>query len=86
MWSAAFSPVGDGHDQKRQRLAEAYRAFRERVAELLQLTATELPALTVHDITHVDALWHVASEISGPNWCLVENQKVQYVSVCHNTP
>jgi hypothetical protein len=67
IWSAAFSPVGDEHAQERQRLAEAYRAFRERVAKLLQLIATELPALTVHDITHVDALWHVASEIAGPN-------------------
>ncbi|MDP1610265.1 MAG: ATP-binding protein [Sulfuritalea sp.] len=70
LWSAAFSPVGDGRDPERQQLAEAYRAFRERVAKLLQLIAIELPALTVHDITHVDALWHVASEIAGPNFPL----------------
>ncbi|MEQ1535070.1 MAG: ATP-binding protein [Burkholderiaceae bacterium] len=30
----------------------------------------ELPALTLHDITHVDALWRVASEIAGPEFPL----------------
>lgn len=70
LWSAAFSPAGDEHDREREQLADAYRAFRERVAKLLQLIATELPALTVHDITHVDALWHVASEIAGPGYPL----------------
>lgn len=70
LWLAAFCPVGDDYGQERKQLAEAYRAFRERVAKLLQLIAAELPALTVHDITHVDALWHVASEIAGPNYPL----------------
>ncbi len=70
LWSAAFCPVGDDYGQERKQLAEAYRAFRARVAKLLQLIAAELPALTVHDITHVDALWHVASEIAGPTYPL----------------
>lgn len=71
LWAAAFDPVADdGHTQERKRLAEAYRGFRERVSRLLQLIATELPGLTMHDISHVDALWHVASEIAGPDYPL----------------
>ena len=70
LWVTAFGHRDDGLDDKRDRLVVAYRAFRERVAKLLQLIATELPALTVHDITHVDALWHVASEIAGPAYPL----------------
>lgn len=32
--------------------------------------AKDLPDLTVHDISHLDALWEVASQITGPNFSL----------------
>lgn len=70
LWKAAFGPQPDGLDAQRQKLANAYRAFRERVALLLTHIQRELPDLTLHDITHVDALWRVASEIAGPGYPL----------------
>lgn len=70
LWQTAFAARNDGFDPQRQTIVEAYKAFRERVALLLQQIQKELPALTVHDITHVDALWRVASEIAGKDYPL----------------
>lgn len=70
LWQAAFRPQPDGLDPQRDKLSRAYEEFRERVALLLTQIQRELPALTLHDITHVDALWRVASEIAGPEFPL----------------
>ena len=70
LWQAAFSHQSDGLNLQRKKLSQAYEDFRERVAVLLTQIQRELPALTLHDITHVDALWRVASEIVGPEFSL----------------
>lgn len=70
LWKTAFSHQGDGLDGQRDLVAQAYRDFRGRVELLLQQIQSELPTLTVHDITHVDALWRVASTIAGPAYPL----------------
>ncbi len=59
-------------DQKaaRDRLRGAFLKFRERVEHLVSFIGPELPGLTVHDITHLDALWRVADQITGPNYVL----------------
>lgn len=70
LWQAAFSQQSDNLDPQREKLSRAYEDFRERVALLLAQIQRELPALTLHDITHIDALWRVASEIAGPDFLL----------------
>lgn len=70
LWKTAFPDNSTEFPQQRKRIIEAYERFRDRVALLLQQIQKELPSLTLHDITHVDALWHVASEIAGPNYPL----------------
>lgn len=70
LWQTAFSHQSDGLDPQREKLSRAYEDFRERVALLLTQIQSELPALTLHDITHVDALWRVASKIAGPEFRL----------------
>ncbi|MGH8625455.1 MAG: HD domain-containing protein, partial [Gammaproteobacteria bacterium] len=35
-----------------------------------QTLGAELPGLTVHDITHLDALWRVADQIAGPDYSI----------------
>ena len=70
LWKNAFDPKGDGFDKPRSVLVIAYQDFRNRVAILLQQIQKELPALTLHDITHVDSLWRIASEIAGPDFDL----------------
>lgn len=70
LWKNAFETKNDDNDKARAQLASAYRDFRDRVVLLLQQIQSELPLLTLHDITHVDSLWRVASEIAGPEYDL----------------
>jgi hypothetical protein len=70
LWKNAFDPRDDGFDKPRSILAVAYQDFRNRVAQLLQQIQKELPLLTLHDITHVDSLWRIASEIAGTDFDL----------------
>jgi hypothetical protein len=70
LWKNAFDPRYDGFEKPRSILLVAYQEFRNRVALLLQQIQKELPLLTLHDITHVDSLWRIASEISGPDFDL----------------
>ena len=70
LWQTAFPASSTDFPEQRQRIVQAYERFRERVSQLLGLIKAELPDLTLHDITHVDALWQVASEIAGPDYPL----------------
>lgn len=70
LWKNAFDAKDDEFDKSRTILVTAYQEFRGRVALLLQQIQKELPSLTLHDITHVDSLWRVASEIAGPDFDL----------------
>jgi hypothetical protein len=60
----------DEHKSERTNLREVFYKFRKRVTQLVSYIQTELPGLTVHDITHIDALWRVASQIAGPRYVL----------------
>ena len=68
LWKTAFPDNATDHIEQRQRIVQAYERFHERVAHLLQQIQKELPNLTLHDITHVDTLWEVASQIAGPSY------------------
>ena len=68
LWQRTLAPQGDPLDARREVLRQALLGFRERVAELVQTLGAELPGLTVHDITHLDALWRVADQIAGPDY------------------
>ncbi len=70
LWKSAFEHKNDALDEPRSRLKTAYQDFRSRVEILLQQIHKELPSLTRHDITHVDSLWCVASEIAGTDFDL----------------
>jgi len=70
LWNKAFTPCDDGLNDSRNKLATAYEAFRERVQLLVGLIHKDMPDLTLHDITHIDALWQTASEIAGDDYPL----------------
>lgn len=70
LWKTAFPENASDYPEQRQRIIQAYERFRERVSHLLSHIQSELPNLTKHDITHVDALWEVASQIAGPDYPL----------------
>lgn len=70
LWRATLAPQGDGFDAAREILRHSFLSFRARVADLVSTLGSELPNLTVHDITHLDALWRVANEIAGTGYPL----------------
>lgn len=56
------------------------RDARQRVAHLTDRIASSLPGLTIHDVSHLDALWDVADVIAGDEFPL--NPLEAYVFGC----
>lgn len=46
------------------------RDLRDKARVLVDRIRTDMPYLTIHDITHLDALWEVGSAIAGPSYPL----------------
>ncbi len=55
----------DHFTDERERLRVAHRGMRDRVAPMAEQIARDLPGFTVHDSTHLDALWVLADVIGG---------------------
>ncbi|MEU9912271.1 ATP-binding protein [Streptomyces sp. NPDC051001] len=71
---------GDAHADQRERLRTSYVELRRKAATLLQENARSMPDFTVHDITHVDALWETADLVCGTQ--VVLNPAEAYVLGC----
>ena len=70
LWQRTLADQADSLNPQREILRQAFLHFRERTAQLVGEIGVLLPQLTVHDITHLDALWRVADEIAGPDYPL----------------
>ena len=68
LWKSTLAArtATDDNSEVRDRLRSAYLGFRERAALLAAEIARDLPDYTVHDISHIDALWGLADLIAGP--------------------
>src|SRR5450755_3996049 len=67
IWQAAFGDrPKDRHAAARAALKRKFLDLREKVAFLVAQIAKDIPSLTVHDVTHLDALWETASLVGGP--------------------
>ncbi len=64
LWIKTLQPESL-EDRQRSRLEHAFDRFRGHAAVLADQIHVDLPGLTVHDITHIDALWTTASLIAG---------------------
>lgn len=67
LWKTTLAPRSepDDHHKARERLRSTYEKFRERAAHVAAEIARDLPEFTVHDVTHIDALWEMADLIGG---------------------
>ncbi len=65
LWKKSLADKGDDYDISRKKLRDAFEVARKNTTEILQKIRTDFPVLTVHDITHADSLWQVASVIVG---------------------
>ncbi|KAB0685368.1 HD domain-containing protein [Burkholderia territorii] len=71
LWKMSLAPVQDDpFEPQRTRLRAAYMACRDKVAPIVERIAHVLPGLTVHDISHLDALWETADIIAGSSYPL----------------
>ena len=68
LWQRSFEDEGNNPDVSR--LATSLRGIRRNARQLTSRIATSLPDLTLHDISHLDALWDVASIVAGPEFQL----------------
>jgi hypothetical protein len=66
----APQPGSDPYAEPRKRLLDALLQMRERAKMLANEIHRDLPDFTVHDITHLDALWEMADLIAGPDYPL----------------
>ncbi len=65
---------GDEDAASRERLRTAFLNFRQRVALLAAEIHRDLPDYTVHDITHLDALWEMGDIIVGNEYQLTPTE------------
>ena len=69
IWQRSFGANKEA-DPNIIRLTASLDNFRNRVAQLTSKIAVDLPHLTIHDITHMDAIWEVADIIVGDDFPL----------------
>lgn len=66
LWRAAFEDAReDATSDEQVHLAGRYEAMRGRASALVAKIASDLPHMTVHDVTHLDALWEMGSIACG---------------------
>lgn len=69
LWKKAF--VDDRDDipkEEQERIASIYCDMREKAKTLVAKIQRDMPDMTIHDVTHLDALWEMASIACGPDY------------------
>src|SRR6266404_3277693 len=65
LWQHVFvNPRLDATLDEQEFFREQYLLMREKVGYLVAQIAADLPGMTVHDLTHLDALWDTASLVA----------------------
>ncbi len=69
LWMRSLGMEGSSETRTQlDRLRVAYRTFRGRASQLTARISHALPDLTIHDVTHLDALWETADLIAGQEY------------------
>jgi hypothetical protein len=67
IWTNAFADVSEAH---RTRIKSALVSTRKNTALLVSGIAGDMKGYTVHDISHLDALWEIGSDLAGDSFNL----------------
>jgi len=68
LWQAAFvDPYPRVSSNEQAFFKHSYLEMRDRASALVTRISADMPTMTVHDVTHLDALWRTASLATGPN-------------------
>lgn len=66
LWRQSLGPRSDDDEaDARALLRDRLLDVRRRTEQLVSLIVRDMPGLTIHDISHLDALWETASLIAG---------------------
>ena len=65
LWKQSLGLASKENEEQLERLRTAYLHMREKVKQLTSHIAGALPGLTIHDVTHLDALWETADLLAG---------------------
>lgn len=65
LWRKAFSDEAGYDENEREFYRNQLTQMRERVAPVVRRIMPDMPGYTVHDITHLDALWETASLVAS---------------------
>ena len=69
LWKMAFkAPRKDASEEEQDRLVGCYEKMRTRASALVAKISRDLPHMTVHDVTHLDALWDMASIVADESY------------------
>lgn len=68
LWKSSIGEEKTEYEPSRMKLLAAYENFRKNAMILSAEIARDLPNFTVHDITHIDALWETAGLITGEGY------------------
>lgn len=68
LWKKTLGKTGDTNQESIDKLREVFYSFRSKVELLASEISRSLPEFTVHDITHIDALWEMADCICGDSY------------------
>jgi hypothetical protein len=65
LWRQAFvNPRSDSMVGEQEFFRAQYLSIRDRAAHLVSRISVDLPGMTVHDLSHLDALWGTASAVA----------------------
>jgi len=68
LWKNAFDTSrSDATADEQAKFSACYESMRERAASLTAKIASDLPFMTIHNVTHLDALWEMGSIACGDN-------------------
>lgn len=65
LWRNSLGNESYNETELRNRLCNEYESSRGNAIFLLDKIQNDFPNLTIHDISHIDNLWHIASIITG---------------------
>lgn len=85
LWQATLAPqTGEeaAHRRARERLVASYEALRKNSVILASRIVDIAPRLTIHDISHSDALWSYASLICGDDVPVTPLEAYFFGAVC----
>lgn len=69
LWRTAFpNDTAEEFKANKEELRDQLRKFRAAVKSIVARIESQLPGLTIHDISHLDALWETASVVAGPDY------------------